>query len=93
MVKPMSAVASDEPVMQRSNDEAIDLKLEVVVLPVADVDRTKAFYGSLGWRLHGDFKKGADWRLVQMTPPGSACSIHFGTGLTPSAPGLPPVRQ
>ena len=65
----------------------IDLKLEVVVLPVSDVDRAKRFYEGLGWRLDADFKSGDDWRGVQMTPPGSPCSIHFGKGLTTAAPG------
>ena len=65
----------------------VDLKLEVVVLPVSDVDRAKRFYGSLGWRLDADFTNGTDWRVVQMTPPGSPCSIHFGKGLTTAAPG------
>jgi catechol 2,3-dioxygenase-like lactoylglutathione lyase family enzyme len=66
---------------------SIDLKLEVVVLPVADVDRAKRFYEGLGWRLDADFKSGDNWRGVQMTPPGSPCSIHFGKGLTTAAPG------
>ena len=65
----------------------VDLKLEVVVLPVSDVDRAKRFYEGLGWRLDGDFSGVEDWRGVQMTPPGSPCSIHFGTGITPAAPG------
>jgi catechol 2,3-dioxygenase-like lactoylglutathione lyase family enzyme len=65
---------------------SIDLKLEVVVLPVSDVDRAKRFYESLGWRLDGDFVNG-DFRGVQMTPPGSACSIQFGKGLNKAAPG------
>ena len=64
-----------------------DLKLEVVVLPVSDVDRSKRFYEGLGWRLDADFKAGDNWRVVQMTPPGSPCSIHFGRGLTTAAPG------
>ncbi len=64
-----------------------DLKLEVVVIPVADVDRAKGFYERLGWRLDADFASGDDWRLVQMTPPGSPCSIMFGKGFTPAAPG------
>ncbi len=63
-----------------------DLKLEVVVIPVADVDRAKRFYGSLGWRLDADFAN-KDWRLVQMTPPGSTCSVMFGKGFTAAAPG------
>ena len=64
-----------------------DLKLEVVVIPVSDVDRAKRFYESLGWRLDADFANGEDWRLVQMTPPGSPCSVMFGKGFTPAAPG------
>ncbi len=65
----------------------VDLKIEVVVLPVSDVDRAKRFYESLGWRLDGDFAGADNWRGVQMTPPGSPCSIHFGKGLTTAAPG------
>jgi catechol 2,3-dioxygenase-like lactoylglutathione lyase family enzyme len=65
----------------------IDMKLEVVVLPVADVDRAKRFYGDLGWRPDADFVRGDAFRVVQFTPPGSACSIHFGKGLTSAAPG------
>ena len=64
-----------------------DLKLEVVVIPVSDVDRAKRFYESLGWRADADFASGDDWRLVQMTPPGSLCSVMFGKGFTPAAPG------
>ena len=64
----------------------VDLKLEVAVLPVSDVDRAKRFYEGLGWRLDGDFS-GPDWRVVQMTPPGSPCSIQFGKGTTTAAPG------
>jgi catechol 2,3-dioxygenase-like lactoylglutathione lyase family enzyme len=59
----------------------VDMKLEVVTLPVSDVDRAKRFYQSLGWRLDADFSAGADVRLVQMTPPHSQCSIHFGKGV------------
>jgi catechol 2,3-dioxygenase-like lactoylglutathione lyase family enzyme len=65
----------------------IDMKLEVVVIPVADVDRSKRFYGNLGWRLDADFVVGDKFRIVQFTPPGSACSIHFGKGVTQAAPG------
>ena len=65
----------------------VDLKLEVVVIPVSDVDRAKSFYTGLGWRLDADFVAGENWRGVQFTPPGSACSIHFGKGITPAAPG------
>jgi catechol 2,3-dioxygenase-like lactoylglutathione lyase family enzyme len=65
----------------------VDLKLEVVVIPVSDVDRSKRFYEGLGWRMDGDFPGPNNWRAVQMTPPGSPCSIHFGRGITKSAPG------
>jgi catechol 2,3-dioxygenase-like lactoylglutathione lyase family enzyme len=65
----------------------VDEKLEVVVIPVSDVDRAKEFYGSLGWRLDADVAHGDNFRLVQFTPPGSGCSIQFGTGLTSAAPG------
>ena len=65
----------------------LDMKLEVVVLPVSDVDRAKRFYGGLGWRLDADFAVGDEFRVVQFTPPGSPCSIHFGKGVTSAAPG------
>jgi catechol 2,3-dioxygenase-like lactoylglutathione lyase family enzyme len=65
----------------------MDMKLEVVVMPVSDVDRAKRFYEQLGWRLDADFSGGPDFRIVQFTPPGSAASIHFGKGLTPTPPG------
>jgi catechol 2,3-dioxygenase-like lactoylglutathione lyase family enzyme len=66
---------------------AIDTKLEVVVIPVSDVDRAKRFYESLGWRMEGDFSAGQEWRVVQLTPPGSMCSVLIGKGLTTAAPG------
>ena len=66
---------------------AIAMGLEVVTLPVSDVDRAKRFYQSLGWRLDADFAAGDDFRAVQLTPPHSQCSIHFGKGLTASEPG------
>ena len=65
----------------------MDMKLEVVVVPVSDVDRAKAFYQSLGWRLDADFPGEGGFRVVQLTPPGSACSIIFGSGVTSAAPG------
>ncbi len=64
-----------------------ELKLEVVVLPVADVNRSKDFYEGLGWRLDADLGGGETFRVVQFTPPGSACSIHFGVGVTSAQPG------
>jgi predicted enzyme related to lactoylglutathione lyase len=63
------------------------MKLEVVVVPVSDVDRAKAFYELLEWRLDADFSTGNDFRVVQLTPPGSECSIIFGKGITSAAPG------
>ena len=65
----------------------VDLKLEVVVIPVSDVDRAKRFYENLGWRVDADFPGPKGWRVVQMTPPGSPCSIHFGKGITAAVPG------
>jgi len=65
----------------------MDMKLEVVVIGVADVERSKRFYQQLGWRLDADLALGPDTRVVQLTPPGSATSIHFGNGLTTLAPG------
>ena len=64
-----------------------DLKLEVVVIPVSDVDRAKEFYAGLGWRLDADFPFDNGFRVVQFTPPGSGCSIQFGTKMTSAAPG------
>jgi predicted enzyme related to lactoylglutathione lyase len=81
-----STQTNTERATQLPSAAAIDLKLEVVVLPVSDVDRAKRFYESLGWRLDADFKA-ENWRGVQMTPPGSPCSIHFGQGITTAAPG------
>jgi catechol 2,3-dioxygenase-like lactoylglutathione lyase family enzyme len=64
-----------------------EFKLEVVVLPVSDVDRAKRFYEGLGWRLDADISPTEDFRVVQLTPPGSGCSIQFGIGLSTAAPG------
>ena len=63
------------------------MKLEVVTLPVSDVDRAKRFYESLGWRLDADIARGDNFRVVQLTPPHSQCSISFGSGLTTAQPG------
>ena len=68
-------------------EESVDLKLEVVVIPVADADRAKEFYGRLGWRLDADFPFDNGFRVVQFTPPGSGCSVQFGTKITSAAPG------
>jgi catechol 2,3-dioxygenase-like lactoylglutathione lyase family enzyme len=66
---------------------AIDMKLEVVTLPVSDVDRAKYFYQRLGWRLDADIARGDTFRVVQLTPTHSACSVAFGTGVTTGEPG------
>src|ERR1700693_3396488 len=65
----------------------VDMKLEVVVIPVSDVDRAKEFYGRLGWRLDADFATGDDFRVIPFTPPGSGCSVIFGKNVTAAAPG------
>lgn len=67
--------------------QGVDMKLEIVVIPVSDVDRAKRFYGELGWRLDADFAAGDDWRVIQFTPPGSGCSVIFGKNVTAAAPG------
>ena len=78
---------SGEPTSGTQSPLGMDMKLEVVTLPVSDVDRAKRFYEGLGWRVDADIIAGDDFRVVQLTPPHSQCSIHFGTGLTASAPG------
>lgn len=70
-----------------SSTRATDMKLEVVVIPVSNVERAKHFYGGLGWRLDADFAVGDDFRAVQFTPPGSPSSVHFGKGITSATPG------
>ena len=65
----------------------VDLKLEIVVIPVSDVDRAKEFYGRLGWRLDADYDNGSDFRVIQFTPPGSGCSVIFGKNVTAAPPG------
>ncbi|HTW46338.1 MAG TPA: VOC family protein [Acidobacteriaceae bacterium] len=65
----------------------IDMKFELVVIPVSDVDRAKEFYASLGWRLDADYANGNDFRVIQFTPPGSGCSVIFGKNVTAAAPG------
>jgi catechol 2,3-dioxygenase-like lactoylglutathione lyase family enzyme len=79
----------------RSNDATnnasavgLDTKLEIVVIPVSDVDRAKEFYGGkLGWRLDADYDNGSDFRVIQFTPPGSGCSVIFGKNVTAASPG------
>ena len=77
----------NEPAATKPSTGDLEMKLEVIVLPVANVDRAKRFYESMGWRLDADFATGGDWRVVQFTPPGSQCSIHFGKGITTAVPG------
>jgi catechol 2,3-dioxygenase-like lactoylglutathione lyase family enzyme len=71
----------------RGDNARVDLKLEVIVIPVSDVNRAKEFYGKLGWRLDADFPFDNGFRVVQFTPPGSGCSIQFGTNITSAASG------
>jgi catechol 2,3-dioxygenase-like lactoylglutathione lyase family enzyme len=73
--------------MSTTKARSNDMKLEIVVIPVSDVDRAKEFYGRLGWRLDADFDSGKDFRVIQFTPPGSGCSIIFGKNVTAAAPG------
>jgi catechol 2,3-dioxygenase-like lactoylglutathione lyase family enzyme len=81
-----TTAARNKDATKEANLAKVPLKLEVVTLPVSDVDRAKEFYGGLGWRLDADFSAGGG-RVVQFTPPGSQCSVHFGTNLTSAAPG------
>ena len=76
-----------EPAVETSRAGTIDMKLEVVIIPVSDVDRAKRFYGDLGWRLDLDYTAGDDYRVIQFTPPGSGCSVIFGKNVTAAAPG------
>ena len=83
-------VSTEQPRAARTPAAAtVDLKLEVIAIPVSDVDRAKAFYSGLGWTLDADFMVGKDFRAVQLTPPGSPCSIHLSTTAVPgSAQGM-----
>ena len=76
-----------EAASKSSHGRRVDFKLEAVVIPVSDVDRSKSFYSNLGWRLDADFAVGDSFRVVQFTPPGSQASVHFGKGLTSASPG------
>src|ERR1700722_19545585 len=79
----------NETAIEAPSARRLDMKLEVIVIPVSDVDRAKRFYGGLGWRLDADFAGADDFRVIQFTPPGSLCSIQFGKGITPGAPAAP----
>jgi catechol 2,3-dioxygenase-like lactoylglutathione lyase family enzyme len=81
------ASLKDEKRSNDARDARVDMKLEIVVIPVSDVDRAKEFYGRLGWRLDADFAAGDDFRVIQFTPPGSGCSVIFGKNVTAAAPG------
>jgi catechol 2,3-dioxygenase-like lactoylglutathione lyase family enzyme len=78
---------SPEENVQRTRPATVDQKLEIVVIPVSDADRAKSFYQKLGWRLDADYASGGDFRVIQFTPPGSACSVIFGKNVTAAAPG------
>src|SRR5471030_2735066 len=78
----MSSAAVETP-----HARGVDMKLEIVVIPVSDVDRAKRFYSALGWRLDADFASGDDFRVIQFTPSGSRCSVIFGKNVTAAAPG------
>ena len=71
----------------KPNTATGDMKFEIVIIPVSDTDRAKAFYAKLGWRLDADFDDGKGYRVIQLTPPGSSCSVIFGKNVTPAAPG------
>ena len=73
--------------LDQASIRKVDMKFEIVVIPVANVDRAKEFYAKLGWRLDADFAQGDDWRVCQFTPPGSGCSVIFGKNVTAAAPG------
>src|ERR1700720_1318715 len=81
-----SSAINNEPVSGASAAK-VDMKFEVIVIPVADTDRSKAFYAGLGWRLDADFSFDNGFRVVQFTPPGSLCSVQFGTKITGAPPG------
>lgn len=87
--KPDSEVtrARSETATEPAKTRAVDMKFEIVVIPVSDLDRAKQFYGGLGWRLDADFASGDDYRVIQFTPPGSGASVIFGKNVTAAAPG------
>jgi catechol 2,3-dioxygenase-like lactoylglutathione lyase family enzyme len=83
----LKAESLDNEIASQPNTARIDMKFEIVVVPVSDVDRAKAFYSKLGWRLDADFASGDEFRVIQFTPPGSGCSVIFGKNVTAAAPG------
>ena len=74
-------------VVNKASVAKVDMKFEIVVIPVSDIDRAKDFYARLGWRLDADYDNGKDFRVIQFTPPGSGCSVIFGRNVTAAAPG------
>jgi catechol 2,3-dioxygenase-like lactoylglutathione lyase family enzyme len=85
--KNMANVAHEVQTNDAAGEARVDMKLELVVIPVSDVDRAKEFYGRLGWRLDADYDNSKDFRVIQFTPPGSGCSVIFGKNVTGAAPG------
>src|ERR1700754_4742130 len=83
----MSTQVESKPAVEATKAQKIDMKFEIVVIPVSDVDRAKEFYARLGWRLDADFASKEDWRVIQFTPPGSGASVIFGKNVTAAAPG------
>lgn len=86
MANVTAEVAKHDPANEE-NVPIVDMKFEIVVIPVSDIDRAKSFYSSLGWRLDADYDNGSDFRVIQFTPPGSGCSVIFGRNVTAAAPG------
>jgi len=86
MANPAIRIRSNNPT-SAPGAAGVDMKFELVVIPVSDVDRAKEFYGGLGLRLDADFASGDDYRVIQFTPPGSGCSVIFGKNVTSAAPG------
>lgn len=76
-----------QPARETPGPAKVDMKFEIVVIPVSNIDRAKEFYSRLGWRLDADFDNGTDFHVLQFTPPGSGCSVIFGKNVTPAAPG------
>ena len=83
----MDSIAERQTATGPAKVRKVDMKLEVVVIPVSDAERAKRFYGGLGWRLDADFSCGDDYRVIQFTPPGSGCSVIFGKNVTSAEPG------
>src|SRR3954463_13662180 len=83
----MNTEVRSETAPETPRPQRVDMKLEVVVIPVSDVDRAKEFYANLGWRLDADFPSSDEWRVIQFNPPGSGASDLFGKNVTAATPG------